>query len=449
MESGRTMKKSIFNISQTIENGVLIYNTFTTSLVELSEELYKEIFIKDNFSLPETSSLYSMGFLIDDTYDEIKAMENIRRNVVKNSSKKIANIIIAPTLECNAHCYYCFENGYRKGTMSQETADALIEFLEKHWNRKKLGITWFGGEPLLASDIIDYISKKLAEKNIIYGSKITTNGSLFDKNIAQKAINLWHVEKVQITIDAVGDEYNRIKNYDKQYKDAFSLVMRNIQEALSLGINLKIRINFDPNKQNEALEIMNYLLKRFDSSTHLKIYFAPIDADDEIVKNISDEFNEYDEHPYISLIKFGRAHHLYRGFPDMEDDTSADHEYDMHGLLKKLKIYPSPINCYATCPNVFSIAPDGDIYKCHRALGRKEYASGNVKNGVIENDAYNFFCNTKLTYDECNACSILPICQGGCKINAQFYSGKEACVPTKAIIKDLILLYREDISKLM
>ena len=127
------MKKSIFNISQTIENGVLIYNTFTTSLVELSEELYKEIFIKDNFSLPETSSLYSMGFLIDDTYDEIKAMENIRRNVVKNSSKKIANIIIAPTLECNAHCYYCFENGYRKGTMSQETADALIEFLEKHW----------------------------------------------------------------------------------------------------------------------------------------------------------------------------------------------------------------------------------------------------------------------------------------------------------------------------
>mgnify|MGYP002797050694 FL=1 len=421
------MKKSIFNISQTIENGVLIYNTFTTSLVELSEELYKEIFIKDNFSLPETSSLYSMGFLIDDTYDEIKAMENIRRNVVKNSSKKIANIIIAPTLECNAHCYYCFENGYRKGTMSQETADALIEFLEKHWNRKKLGITWFGGEPLLASDIIDYISKKLAEKNIIYGSKITTNGSLFDKNIAQKAINLWHVEKVQITIDAVGDEYNRIKNYDKQFKDAFSLVMRNIQEALSLGINLKIRINFDPNKQNEALEIMNYLLKRFDSSTHLKIYFAPIDADDEIVKNISDEFNEYDEHPYISLIKFGRAHHLYRGFPDMEDDTSADHEYDMHGLLKKLKIYPSPINCYATCPNVFSIAPDGDIYKCHRALGRKEYASGNVKNGVIENDAYNFFCNTKLTYDECNACSILPICQGGCKINAQFYSGKEAC----------------------
>ena len=133
----------------------------------------------------------------------------------------------------------------------------------------------------------------------------------------------------------------------------------------------------------------------------------------------------------------------------MEDDISAEHEYDTHGLLKKLKIYPSPINCYAACPNVFSVAPNGDIYKCHRALGRKEYASGNVEMGIEENDAYKFFWNTDLTYDECNVCPILPICQGGCKINAKLYSGKEACAPSKAIIKDLILLYREDISKLV
>ena len=439
------MKTSLFNISQPIENGVLLYNTFSTSLVELSDELYKAIFVENDYSFTETSDLYSMGFLVDDKYNELEAMEKIRCEVIKNSTSQIANIIIAPTLECNAHCFYCFENGYRKGKMSLETADALVEFLEKRWNGEKLGITWFGGEPLLASDIIDYISKKLTEKNIIYGCKITTNGSLLDGKLAQKAIELWNVEKVQITIDAVGNKYNRIKNYDKQYQDAFSLVMQNIQNALSMGINLKIRINFDPNKQDEAVKTMNYLLKRFDNADHLKIYFAPIDADDEIVKNISSDFSEYDEHPYISLIKFGRKHHLYRGFPDMEDDNSADHEYDTHGLLKKLKIYPSPINCYATCPNVFSIAPNGDIYKCHRALGRKEYASGNVKTGIEENDAYKFFCNTKLTYDECDTCPILPICQGGCKINAQFYSGKEACAPSKAIIKDLVLLYQEDL----
>lgn len=443
------MKKSIFNINQKINDQVLLYNTFTTSLVELSEDLYQAVFVKNDYSLPEVSVLYDMGFLVNDAYDEIKAMEKIRCDVIENSSEKIANIIIAPTLECNAHCFYCFENGYRKGKMTIETADALIDFLAENWNGKKLGITWFGGEPLLAREIIDYVSSKLQERKINYGCRITTNGSLFTKQLALKAKELWQVEKVQVTIDAVGDEYNRIKKYDKCYEDAFSTVIQNIETILWLGIHAKVRINFDPVEQNKALDVMNYLLERFEHSEYLKIYFAPIDADDEIVKNISNEFDEYEEHPYISLIKFGRLHHLYRGFPDMEDDDSEEYEYDQHSILKKLKIYPSPINCYATCPNVFSIDPNGDIYKCHRALGRKEYASGNIKTGIEENNAYKFFCNTELTYDECKTCSILPICQGGCKINAKFYSGKEACAPSKAIIKDLILLYREDLSKLL
>lgn len=172
------MKKSIFNIDQLFENRILLYNTFTTSLVELPKDIYRSIFVENDFSLPEVSALFNMGFLVEDSCDEIQAMETIRRDVIKNSSKKIANIIIAPTLECNAHCFYCFENGYRKGKMTRETADALVDFLVKNWNGEKLGITWFGGEPLLASDIIDYVSQKLKEYNIIYGCKITTNGSL-------------------------------------------------------------------------------------------------------------------------------------------------------------------------------------------------------------------------------------------------------------------------------
>lgn len=92
------MKKSIFNISQQIGDKILLYNTFTTSMVEMSKELYESVFVQDDFSISETSSLYSMGFLIDDSCDEVLAMENLRNEVVKNSSDKIANIIIAPTL---------------------------------------------------------------------------------------------------------------------------------------------------------------------------------------------------------------------------------------------------------------------------------------------------------------------------------------------------------------
>lgn len=94
--------------------------------------------------------------------------ERLRKEVIDSSSDKIANIIIAPTLECNAHCFYCFENGFKKGKMSIETADRLVDYLQEHWNGEKLGITWFGGEPLLAADIIDRIIDKLRIKKLIF-----------------------------------------------------------------------------------------------------------------------------------------------------------------------------------------------------------------------------------------------------------------------------------------
>lgn len=440
------MKKSLFNVAQKYHDGILLYNTFTTSLVELESSLYAKIFVDEEYdSCEESEILYDMGFLVDNNMDEREILKQIRKEVIKNSSEKIGNIIIAPTLECNAHCYYCFENGQRQGTMNIETAEKLVKFLKENWNGKKLAITWFGGEPLLAKDIISFVSRRLDEEKVNFSCRITTNGSLFDKNLIKNLIPKWHVEKIQITVDAIGDKYNNIKNYDDGLDNPFEIVMSHIQTLLKYGIKVKIRINFDPEQQNDVLETMRYLTDRFENSKLLKVYFAPIDADDNVVRNIADEFEDYTEHPYISLIKFGRTNDLYRGFPDMEDHSTERNE---EIILKKLKMFPSTINCYATCPNVITIGPEGEIYKCHRVLGRKEYESGNINDGLIENDAYNFFCNVDETYDECKNCNVLPICQGGCKVNAKFYSGKEACAPCKNIINDLVLLYKEDLDKI-
>ncbi|MGM9677156.1 MAG: SPASM domain-containing protein, partial [Butyricicoccus sp.] len=107
-----------------------------------------------------------------------------------------------------------------------------------------------------------------------------------------------------------------------------------------------------------------------------------------------------------------------------------------------LRLYPCPTNCYASCPRVFSIDSHGDIYKCHRVLGKgKKYSSGNIKTGIIKNNIYQYFCNTKLSLPECETCKVLPICQGGCKINAYTYHDIHACVPTKPILNQLILYY--------
>lgn len=442
------MKQSFFNISQNYGEGVLLYNTLSTSMVELEKCLYTNLFVEENYQdyPTEIEALYKMGFFVDDSVDENEEQRRIRQTVIDSNSGKIANIIIAPTMECNAHCFYCFENGHRKGTMTRKTADALIEHLTAEWNHRQLGITWFGGEPLLAKDIISYICDGLKKNHVSFSSKIVTNGVLLDDEVIQN-VRKWNIEKIQVSVDGIEEDYNKIKNYGAAFPDAFTTVKTNIHNALNSGLKIKIRINFDPEKKERALQTLSYFSKEYAGEEGLKIYFAPIDEEDCVVRNIGNAFEEYDEHPYISLIKYGRQNGLYRGFPDMEDEEGSEH--DEHGLLKKLKIYPGVTNCYATCPSVYSVDAEGSIYKCHRLLGRKEYSSGDIFNGMIKNQAYKFFCNTDPTYEECDHCALLPICQGGCKVNALLYHGHEACAPSRAIIKQLILLYKEDMDAMI
>ena len=110
------MKPSMFNIAQLYNDNILLYNTYSTSLVEIEPAIYNRIFIDGNYSdhKDEIDALFELGFLVENDCDELSEQELLRKTVIENNSDKIANIIIAPTMECNAHCYYCFEKGFRK-----------------------------------------------------------------------------------------------------------------------------------------------------------------------------------------------------------------------------------------------------------------------------------------------------------------------------------------------
>lgn len=86
------------------------------------------------------------------------------RNHVFDDYKDIT-VVIAPSLDCNFDCIYCFENdGKTKKPvlMSKETASNVIKYIENNIPRdSKLRISWYGGEPLLAVDTIYYISQEL------------------------------------------------------------------------------------------------------------------------------------------------------------------------------------------------------------------------------------------------------------------------------------------------
>ena len=72
------------------------------------------------------------------------------------------------------------QNGSHNEKMYIQNADAVVKYIIDNWNHDLFNINWFGGEPLMAPDIIDYISEQLEANEVKYISRITTNGVLLN-----------------------------------------------------------------------------------------------------------------------------------------------------------------------------------------------------------------------------------------------------------------------------
>lgn len=435
------MKESLFNVSEKYKDDQYwVYNTLTTSIVILEEKEYNRYFIDKEYDVRDNTfkELVSLGLFVGDDDDELEYLKDLRAEVASSDSP-IADLIIATTMECDARCYYCFEHGCHNEKMSKSTALAVVDYIDKNWNHELFNISWFGGEPLLATDVMDFISEQLELRKIRFISKITTNGYNLTKENIYKAITVWHTNKIQVSIDAYGEEYNKIKKYIYDDDNPFGTVIENIGNALSAGLKIRARINFNPIKKETAKKIMSFLHENYKDEPLFSAYFAPIDAKSSVVPGIAGMFDKEIVHPYIDMIKFAQKFGYYMGNDRGEKENYL---FDKSGLLAQLKLYPSPTNCYASCPSVFAIDSKGDIYKCHRVLGKGEkYSSGNIKEGIKKNSIYNFFCNVDVAFDKCNTCKVLPVCQGGCKINAYLYDDEHACIPLKSCVKDVIRIY--------
>ena len=76
------MKISQFTIATEQDddrNNFLLYNTHTTAFVVLRKDIYMQIFVNRDFSDTQCcDQLKKMGFLVDDDFDELLALEKLR-----------------------------------------------------------------------------------------------------------------------------------------------------------------------------------------------------------------------------------------------------------------------------------------------------------------------------------------------------------------------------------
>lgn len=414
-------KKSNYNVVvDKLENGeILIYNTLNNTFGIMNvktQEIYDNIEKCNELDLPQIENdddfkdLLKYGYIIPCENNELMYLKfNSQYQKFKNNE---CNLTIAPTLDCNMACPYCYEE--KKSISMDEKiqlvlSDFVKDVLVKN-NYKKLHVSWYGGEPLLEIDIIKNISKNLIEicreQDVNYSASIITNGVLLDLDIAKILKNDCYVNRAQITIDGL-PEYHNKRRILKDGKKSFDIICQNIDLCKDI-MDIGVRINVDTNNMENVQSLCNYFINEKKWVDNVFFYLAP-------VENYTDGCYFSDTN-CLSNEEFAKL-----------DLAFVEKLYQLNSDAIRKKLYPIRKNnfCAAVTYGNYVIDPEGYLYTCWNVIGKKEKSIGNIiEKNVMSNEYLKW-----LTYEpdkKCTECSMLPICMGGCPYE-YFRRGEPFC----------------------
>lgn len=380
------VKPSMYNCVEKGKGLHVVYNTLYCSMALLNDE---ELAVLEKRQQGEEKLLrefYAAGFFVPEDVDEFSKLQAYkkvyRKFVIKESG---LGLTIATTTKCNARCAYCFENSAGRADMVPGVEEKIMEFVDGHIGENKmLDITWFGGEPLLNTGLIDRLSSYFLGKGYKLNARIVTNGSLLTEKMLKESFPKWHIKEMQVTLDGTAENYARIKNYLAPELGNLDRVLKNIDLAGENKIGVGIRLNVNKENIDDLLILAEQLGKRYKGNKYVKWYAAPLTG--------TDADYATDEELIGMMERFAKLH---------------------PGQLKdwKMRSLPRVEFCMAEMPSGYCFDVNGDIKICWEDFTFSGNAIGNIKDFDPKTDKRNEQSQLQL---KCEKCVWLPQCGGGC-----------------------------------
>ncbi len=384
---GKSYRRSRFVMDFSMDGNQYHFNTLTGQCILTgrgipSETVYSPEMILQDKELYELLQVY---FLVPSDRDETVFYLCILDLMRAMAGKKgYGSFRILPTMACNARCVYCFQGNLPKVTMTEEVVDKTISFIVSS-RRKETPVIlrWFGGEPLLCTEVIDRVCRALSEKGIPFWSEMTTNGSLIDALVLDRMSGSWQMKQVQISMDCAEAEYIARKKYIR-YDDTYRRVMDQMEQMLIRGIRVMLRCNVDLENADRIPEFLTDLSGRIQSRERLTVGFEPLFAEAE---------KDTEE---LLLQRIREASHLVR-----EAGFQAFAPKDVSGFRVN--------HCMADDPaGSIVIAPSGDLYPC--TFCEPGTSFGTVGEGILRPDILASYTDTAAPQEQCRECVFLPLC---------------------------------------
>jgi len=251
--------------------------------------------------------------------------------------------------------------------MQNKTVEAILKLVtQRSAGIKQLNVEWFGGEPLLAQDIVLYLSKKFQELSLKYGfkytSSMTTNAYLLNKALFQKLLSCG-VTSYQISLDGPKEIHDKTRILINK-KGTFEKIWTNLLAIRDADgdFQITIRVHYFQKTLDDIKAFTNTLNKSFQDDKRFIIFYRNISN----LSNCSSEnLSIYENHEEIKTI-----------------------QSDLNELTDGIETIPTEEEnyiCYACKANFFIIRADASVSKCTVCLDEDINHIGKLNtNGELE-----------------------------------------------------------------
>jgi uncharacterized protein len=271
-------------------------------------------------------------------------------------------LYINPTEHCNFRCKYCYED-FAKGRMPASVVESVKRFLMKRTaGRQRLHLNWFGGEPLIATDIVLDISrhaKAMCESNgtTLTGS-VTTNGWNLTAGAMAQLVDAG-LGFYQITLDGDRESHDQMR-VRADGKGTFETIWKNLTSLreTDLAFSILLRVHLRPGNFDSVRSLFYAVRETFQSDKRFTLGVHPLLN---MGGPTGGSFETLTEEGCSALCadlarEFGSDLLIY----GLEDSAQQSEKAEGCGLSV----------CYACKSNSFLIRSDGSIGKCTVALNK-------------------------------------------------------------------------------
>ena len=402
--------------------------------VHLVDELIFELVNEDKLqTLEELIAKLSSKYEISDIkegYEELNELvvndmlyskdlyEEIAKEI-EGSESFIKALCLNIAHDCNLRCKYCFaDEGEYKGDRKIMTAKvgkkALDFVIENSGPRKNIEVDLFGGEPLMAFDVVKEIVEygkiigKQHNKNIRF--TMTTNATLLNDEIMQYIDN--NMGNIVLSIDG-RKEVNDNVRVRVDGSGCYDTILPKIKKMAEMR---------GENKQYYARGTFTRANTDFfeDVKHMVDLGFKEISIEPVVLP---------ENHP-LSLRKedlpkiFEQYDKLYE---EMIKKHEEDKDFKFYHFNIDLQGGPCVYKRIAGCGaghEYVAITPEGDIYPCHQFVGNEKFIMGNIFDGELNNEIALTFKQAHIyNKPKCKDCWARFYCSGGCQANNFNFNG--------------------------